>query len=96
MTKKNKKAFNKNYKKVQMAVWNPWGLPVCNERLNYYKLQGHELRYLGPARTSQRPQKREMAWKSLDNQRRLGNRCTRKKLGLSIRINHTSFKTFCG
>ena len=35
MTKKKSKAWNKHYKKVKMACWNPWGL--CNERLNYCK-----------------------------------------------------------
>ena len=41
MTKKNKKAFNKNYKNVQMTIWNPWGL--CNERLNYCKVMNYDI-----------------------------------------------------
>ena len=32
MTKKSK-AWNKKYKGIKMACWNPWGL--CNERFNY-------------------------------------------------------------
>ena len=33
--KKKNKAWNKNYKRVKMACWNPWGM--CKERLNYCK-----------------------------------------------------------
>ena len=29
------KAWNKDYDKVKMACWNPWG--ICNERFNYCK-----------------------------------------------------------
>ena len=34
-SKRKTKAWNKNYKNITMALWNPWGL--CNERFNYCK-----------------------------------------------------------
>ena len=33
--KKKTKAWNKHYKRIKMACWNPWG--ICNERFNYCK-----------------------------------------------------------
>ena len=33
--KRNSKSWNKNFNRVKMTCWNPWGL--SNERLNYCK-----------------------------------------------------------
>ena len=36
-----KKAWNKDCKKIQMALWNPWGM--CNERWNYCKALNYDV-----------------------------------------------------
>ena len=41
MRKKKKKAWNKHYNFVKMALWNPWGL--SNERLNYCRAMNYDI-----------------------------------------------------